>query len=120
MAAKKRDLTSLIILGIFITGILYVVGTLYTGGEVQFQNLTENTAFTFMKILIIGLVVYFGYSVATKVKSSAMSKRDFYTMAVIALVLWYVLDKALPMVIDLEFGVLDKATAGLMSVLGII
>ncbi len=110
----------MIIVGILITGILFVIGTLYTGGEFQLENLTRETAFTFMKILLIGLVVYLGYSFATKIKAPSMSTRDFYTMAVIGVALWYLLDKALPTIIDLEFGILDKATAGIMSILGMV
>ena len=120
--AMKRDLGAGFFIGLLIvaSAILYVVAIIYTGGEADLSNLTPNTSFMMMKILVTGAAVFFAWQLIAKVKGTSFTMRDFWTLVILTVILWFLWDKILSNPRLGIFSVLDKATGTVMSTIGMV
>ena len=70
-----------------------VAGDTYRGFEVPSD--VSGTAMTLMQILVIGIVLFGAYAAVTKLKGTAMTKRDAMALILLGIGLWWMWNNVL-------------------------
>jgi hypothetical protein len=117
ISRNKNTIGSLILVVVIATVFLYLAGEVTSTGVCSPDDVTnalhgctvpgeewrdfslptnlDETALTVLKIIIIGVVATLAYAAAMKLSGGAMSKRDAFTVILIAILVWWLWDTIL-------------------------